>query len=553
MYHSDIMIRDSNAKDVAGFMAFSENVRNELSSFLYTLESATHFQAKTCLEQKPFLHGFILLKEPNGQMTIDGTSHSIYHDSIFFIHAHSHKHQLIQFQQPLEGYHVQFHALTTKGHGKYESTYLPCPQMFSTTQPFNLQSKIQEIINQQNQDPMMANISFQTWIHTLLNEIETEQSLPIKKLINQSREYMNTHYQSEITREQLAQMTGLHVDYYSRKFKQLYHKSPIAYLNEVRLRQAKQWLLQSNEPIRSIAKKVGFSDEFYFSRKFKAKEGKSPSIYINKLRESNRMASLNHLVTGHSMAIGSEPYAALRNQSFPITYNLSNMISIGDHQPNLDKLLDVKPDFIVRCAPEDHTHTTKDDVYQQIAPTVTLSYQDTWQKNLDMIARLLQKEKEATHFLETYHSKAERLQKCVKQRMGSATLLIVGIGEHSLCVYGSRNLGSVLYHDLNISMPMGVEQIYHLKEISIHELTEMNPDHILLTIYRDKHRLPSKHVLQKQLQQLQQHPDWNSLRAVQRNRVYSILDSNHLYTSYNAYSNHLFLDKMKQLLGADIG
>ncbi|TSB47370.1 helix-turn-helix domain-containing protein [Alkalicoccobacillus porphyridii] len=526
-------------------MQTNENLKKDLSAFLYTLESATYFETTSTLKQEQALHSLIILKEPTGWIDLNGDIHHIDEDSIFFLHADIHKQQMIQFQQRVSGYHFQFFSLKDKGKGNYEASSLACPQKLVTAQSLLLQSKAQEVMNHQTQDKMMSNILFQTLIHTLLNELKIEKSVSIEQLIHKSREYIDNHYQLEITREQLAQMTGLNADYYSRKFKQRYQKSPIAYLNDVRLRQAKQRLIQTNEPIRSIAKQVGFSDEFYFSRKFKAKEGSSPTIYINKLKQSNRVASLNHLVTGHSIALGLEPYAAIRNDSFPITIK---SIEIGHHQPNLERLFTVKPDLIVRCATADQKQTTKDELYNQIAPTVTLAFQDSWQKNLGIVARLVNREQEAKTFLETYHQKAEIVSKQIKQSIGSGSVLILGIGEGSLCIYGKRNLGTVLYNDLHISQASGFENIDHLKVISLHELSMINPDHILLTIYRDKHRLPSKQAIRKQLLQLQQSAEWASLRAVKHNRIYSILDTNHLYTSYNAYSNSLFLNKMNQLL-----
>ncbi|MCM2676297.1 ABC transporter substrate-binding protein [Alkalicoccobacillus plakortidis] len=164
------------------------------------------------------------------------------------------------------------------------------------------------------------------------------------------------------------------------------------------------------------------------------------------------------------------------------------------------------------------------------------------------MARLLNRENEAMTFLETYHTKVEMVKKQIKHKVGSGNILILGIGEGAICVYGQRNLGSVLYNDLHISKPAGVEQIYHVKEISLSDLCMMNPDHILLTIYRNKNRLPSKQAIRNQIVHVQQSPEWNALKAVQQDKIYSILDTNHLYTSYNSFSQHLFLNKMQQLL-----
>ncbi|MCM2676296.1 helix-turn-helix domain-containing protein [Alkalicoccobacillus plakortidis] len=361
-------------------MTFNDNIKNELSSYVYKLESVTYFDSQKSIMQTPSHHSFILFKESIGQIELNGTNYSINEDSVFFSHANNHKKQEIHFTERLQGYHFQFYSLIDQVAGEYKQSPLSCPQKLYTTQHSLLQTKAEEIFNLQDHDKMMANILFQKWIYTVFNELQTGQSLSIEQLIHKSREYINTHYHLEITRDQLAQMTGLNVDYYSRKFKQYFQKSPITYLNDVRLWQAKQRLIQTNEPIRSIAKQVGFTDEFYFSRKFKTKEGYSPTFYINKLKQSRRLASLNHVVTGHSLALGIEPYAAIRNQSFPLTSEIEHTLSIGNEYPDLERLLTVKPELIVRCAPADQKQTNKDELYHHIAPTVTLSFQDSLEK-----------------------------------------------------------------------------------------------------------------------------------------------------------------------------
>ncbi|MDQ0207341.1 AraC family transcriptional regulator [Alkalicoccobacillus murimartini] len=537
-------------------MHTNDNSQDDLSSLLYSLENATHFQAVTSIRQSRFLHGVVLFKEKDVVVHINGSRHQMHQAELLFLHADDKKEQTIHFDRALEGYHLQFSALKNQGHGQYKNVSLPLPQSIATSHKLLLQSKAQDIITHQGRtdgwDTVRATTLFQEWVYTLFNEIRTDQSLPLKQLIRDSRDYIHEHYHLDITREHLAQLAGLHIDYYSRKFKQEYQKSPIAYLNDVRLHQAKQWLIQTQEPIRSIAKRVGFSDEFYFSRKFKAKEGCSPVVYVNKIKQSSRVASLNHMVTGHLIALGLEPYAAIMNSSFPIVHQLDKTITIGSQKPDLERLLSAKPDLIVRCAPANQEQTTKDELFNHIAPTLTLSYQDDWRDHLKIIARMVGKEQEAIDVLDRYHTKAEMIKGRIKKKMMNETILILGIGEGAQCVYGQRNLGTVLYGDLHLGVPTGIEDITHLKEVSFEELAAFKADRILLTIYRNKHRLPSKQAIRKQLLQMQQSLEWQSLKAVQHNKVYSIFDSNHLYTSYNSLSHNLFLDKMNQLLVEEV-
>ncbi|WP_054705878.1 hypothetical protein [Bacillus sp. JCM 19041] len=134
------------------------------------------------------------------------------------------------------------------------------------------------------------------------------------------------------------------------------------------------------------------------------------------------------------------------------------------------------------------------------------------------------------------------------KQIGGETILILGIGDGVQCVYGTRNVGTVLYGDLQLSAPAGVENIPHYKEISLNELATYQPDRILLTVYRKNNKLPSNETIRNQISAFQSNAHWQSIKAVQQNKVYSIFEGRHLYTSYNPLSHQLVLDKMEQLL-----
>ncbi|MFE5278929.1 helix-turn-helix transcriptional regulator, partial [Bacillus cereus] len=110
--------------------------------------------------------------------------------------------------------------------------------------------------------------------------------------------FMEEHFNEVITREQLATIAGLHPDYYTRAFKKQFACSPMRYLTNIRIRYAKSRLLRGIEPAKMIAYDLGFSDEFYFSRRFKSQVGLAPSLYVKRIRNTEKIASLNHLTTG---------------------------------------------------------------------------------------------------------------------------------------------------------------------------------------------------------------------------------------------------------------
>ncbi len=76
--------------------------------------------------------------------------------------------------------------------------------------------------------------------------------------------------------------TGYNEDYVRRCFKEIYEKTPLEYLTEMRIKKSKSLLLQPCRlSILEIAISCGFSDPLYFSKCFKIKCGMSPRNYRN--------------------------------------------------------------------------------------------------------------------------------------------------------------------------------------------------------------------------------------------------------------------------------
>ena len=67
-----------------------------------------------------------------------------------------------------------------------------------------------------------------------------------------------------------------------RIFRRDFGTSPVAFLYEKKLEMAMNLLRNTDLPIKNIAAKLGFTDEFYFSRVFRKKCGKSPREYRQK-------------------------------------------------------------------------------------------------------------------------------------------------------------------------------------------------------------------------------------------------------------------------------
>lgn len=99
--------------------------------------------------------------------------------------------------------------------------------------------------------------------------------------VDDIRVYLNTHYQEDLTLEKLADMVYMNKYHLARKFKDRTGLSPINYLIQVRMNNAKRMLLDTNLTVKAIAQRCGYSDAAYFNYFFRKNFGITPIQYRN--------------------------------------------------------------------------------------------------------------------------------------------------------------------------------------------------------------------------------------------------------------------------------
>ncbi|MDR6553116.1 AraC family transcriptional regulator [Paenibacillus qinlingensis] len=77
----------------------------------------------------------------------------------------------------------------------------------------------------------------------------------------------------------IAEQMGYSLSYCSRLFREVYGLSPRRYLSTAILKRAKLELMNTKQPLETIAQKLGFSDSAHFSKQFKRWSGMSPTEY----------------------------------------------------------------------------------------------------------------------------------------------------------------------------------------------------------------------------------------------------------------------------------
>lgn len=104
----------------------------------------------------------------------------------------------------------------------------------------------------------------------------------IKRLLWQTKSYIDAHYAESLSLEQLTRISLMQKSYFMHQFKKYFGTSPIRYLNRVRIENAKLLLVNTDKPVTEIAADVGFNTPAYFSEMFLRNVGFTPSAYRNR-------------------------------------------------------------------------------------------------------------------------------------------------------------------------------------------------------------------------------------------------------------------------------
>jgi AraC-like DNA-binding protein len=99
--------------------------------------------------------------------------------------------------------------------------------------------------------------------------------------VERARDYIQSHYEQDISLEELAAYVGLSAFHLLRVFKRELRLPPHKYLIQIRLNRARD-LLAGGLAIAEVAYRVGFADQSHLSKWFKRVYGVSPAQYAQK-------------------------------------------------------------------------------------------------------------------------------------------------------------------------------------------------------------------------------------------------------------------------------
>lgn len=123
-------------------------------------------------------------------------------------------------------------------------------------------------------------------IESFLEQVESLIDVQSEKknliILDKVIEYVQEHYNEELTLTEISEKLHLNYYYLSSYFKNQTNENLTSYINNVRIQKAKQLLLDNNLNIAEVSKQVGFTDHNYFSKVFKKYTKMTPTSYRRK-------------------------------------------------------------------------------------------------------------------------------------------------------------------------------------------------------------------------------------------------------------------------------
>ncbi|MDQ0208734.1 ABC-type Fe3+-hydroxamate transport system substrate-binding protein [Alkalicoccobacillus murimartini] len=329
--------------------------------------------------------------------------------------------------------------------------------------------------------------------------------------LEETIDYMSNHFMDNLKISTLASSSGLSLNHFTKRFKQIMNTTPSEYLIEKRIHRAKE-LLFSTQKTKQIAYQLGFQDEHYFSRVFKKREGIAPTFFIK--NKCQRIASMYYGLDDHLLTLGLESVSSLsyssRVRGTLIPHHQFGL-PIDSMEPNYEELQRMQPDYILtsdRYQPSfELTH---------IAPVAVVHHTNQFQDVLHHLADIFGREHQANQWEMVFQERKEALKNLLKKSLGEQSVCFIRVGPKGYRVYGkSSQVGHLLYHDLGLTSSLPDKQ--DTIDLLIDELYSFVADYVFIMVD------PNVESNQKMLE-LMQTETWNELEAVQKKRIFEAHD-----------------------------
>jgi AraC-like DNA-binding protein len=102
--------------------------------------------------------------------------------------------------------------------------------------------------------------------------------------IQQAMRFMRKHARRALSVDEVARQVGMSPSHFAHRFRAVARTSPMGYLKQVRLQDARALLLSDGLRVSEAASRVGYESASHFTRDFKSYFGAAPAEYLRRFR-----------------------------------------------------------------------------------------------------------------------------------------------------------------------------------------------------------------------------------------------------------------------------
>lgn len=471
-------------------------------------------------------HTFLICEEGEGHLYI-GTEHWPFTTGHIYPVSPGEAYQLEHRSSMYLKYTVMTYDVFRTGSNNLEQYTLPLFRKrtrLNDTASVPLHGEIKEIYASRSYkndaEYSHLNTLFQRWMELIITRYTStgsEQNLE-SRLVS-TIQYIDEHYADEISVQKLASMAGIRPALYTTMFRERTGHKPLDYINHVRIQHAKEWLRKTEEPLRDIASRVGFKDEYYFSRRFRQITGLSPRQYDRSIQQQTMVKDWLE----HDVHIPANPERVLFFGHTAGDLRVLGIPLLGEqaYDPvahmNVETASRLKPDLIIMDSEDEELY----EQLSRIAPTLAYNSHASLHERLTRAGSWFGRQNKAKRWLSSYEKQLvqmwEKISKAIP-RGETASVLTYHRGAR-LFVMGNIGLAPLLYHPLGFRPVHKVQEALAAgrayKEISADEVHEYAGDYLFLM-------LPQEPAARHATERLLQSPEWRNLAAVEQGRVYPL-------------------------------
>ena len=144
--------------------------------------------------------------------------------------------------------------------------------------PLTYKEQIEQLFIQVSELIIQEQINVDAKFSTL-KIIKQDTKRELLHRVSLTKEFLNDHKSDQLSLDKISKHIGISKYYLHRLFSEIYGMTPLEYLSNIRIKDAKNKLRYTKRSVSQIAFECGFDSAHYFSYLFKKRIGASPTQF----------------------------------------------------------------------------------------------------------------------------------------------------------------------------------------------------------------------------------------------------------------------------------